>query len=102
MGGRPLLVLALAWGAVSDAPAQPPDSNLGRDLAAACASCHGTKGEGQKDMPSLAGLDRSEMAQKLRDFRTGKRAATVMGQISKGYSDDQIDAIAAYLSARTR
>ena len=102
MGGRALLVLALAWGAVSDARAQQPDSNLGRDLAAACASCHRTKSEGQKGVLSLAGLDRSEMAQQLRDFRTGKRAATVMGQISKGYTDEQIDAIVAYLSARTR
>ena len=102
MGGRPLLVLALAWGAVFDAPAQQAYSNLGRDLAAACTTCHATKSEGQKSVPSLAGLDRSEMAQTLRDFRTGKRAATVMGQISKGYTDDQIEAIATYLSARTR
>jgi cytochrome subunit of sulfide dehydrogenase len=54
----------------------------------------------QAGMPGLAGRDRSEIAQLMRDFRSGKRPATVMHQIAKGYSDDQVEAIAAYLSAQ--
>jgi cytochrome subunit of sulfide dehydrogenase len=38
----------------------------------------------------------------MQDFRSGKRQATVMHQIAKGYTDEQVDAIAAYLSAQRR
>jgi sulfide dehydrogenase cytochrome subunit len=98
MGGRPLLVLALLSCAASDSIAQQAAS--ARDLAAACASCHGTNGASRAGMPSLAGRDRSEIARLMQEFRSGKRPATVMHQIAKGYSDDQIDAIAAYLLAQ--
>ena len=100
MGGRPLLVLALVSGAVSDAVAQQSYSNLGRDLAAACANCHGTNGVSRADIPGLAGRERSELTRLMQDFRAGKRPATVMHQIAKGYSDEQIEAIASYLSAQ--
>jgi cytochrome c553 len=95
---RPFLVLAFAL--VSPALAQNPDSGSGRNLAAACANCHGTNGVSQPGMPSLAGRERSGLAQQMRDFKSGKRPATVMHQIARGYGDDQIEAIAAYLSAQ--
>jgi len=100
MGGRPLLVLALASGAASVAFAQQPYPNLGRDLAAACANCHGTNGASRAGRPGLAGRDPAELARLMQDFRAGKRPATVMHQIAKGYSDEQVEAIAAYLSAQ--
>ena len=100
MGGRPLLVLALVSGAVMDAPAQQTDPNLGRNLAAACANCHGTNGVSRAGMPSLAGRDRAELARLMQEFRSGRRDATVMHQIAKGYADEQVEAIAAYLSAQ--
>jgi len=100
MVGRPLLVLALVCGAASDAIAQQPDPNLGRNLAAACASCHGTNGVSRAGVPGLAGRDPSEIARLMQDFRSGKRPATVMHQIAKGYGDDQVEAIAAYFAAQ--
>ena len=36
----------------------------------------------------------------MRAFKEGKREATVMHQIAKGYSDAEIAAIAAYFSQR--
>jgi len=100
MGKRPLLVLALVWGAALApvAVAQRSDPNLGRNLAAACANCHGTDGVSQPGMPGLAGQQRAYLVQQLQDFKTGKRAATIMHQISKGYTDEQIEALAGYLS----
>jgi cytochrome c553 len=80
------------------APAQGADPNLGRDLAAACATCHGTNGASQQGMPNLAGRERAYLVQQMLDFKTGKRSATVMHQIAKGYTDEQIDALAAYFS----
>ena len=99
---RPLLFAALASGAVSAVPAsaQGTDPNLGRNLAAACANCHGTNGVSQQGMPKLAGQQRGYLVQQMQDFRAGKRPATIMHQIAKGYSDEQIDALAAYFSAQ--
>jgi cytochrome c553 len=100
MGGRPLLVLALLSGAAADAIAQQPDPNLGRNLAAACATCHGTNGVSRAGMPALAGRDASEIARLMQDFTSGKRPATVMHQIAKGYSAEQVATIAAYFAAQ--
>ena|SRR5215472_4483397 len=98
MRGRPLLVLALTLGAASDVLAQQPDSNLGRNLAAACASCHGSNRTAA--IPSLAGKDPGELLRIMQDFRSGKRQATVMHQLARGYTDQQVQAIAAYLAAQ--
>jgi cytochrome c553 len=100
MGGRPLLVLALALGATSNALAQQPDPNFGRNLAAACASCHGTNGVSRAGMPALAGRDPGELKRLMQDFRSGKRPATVMNQIARGYTDEQVAAITAYFAAQ--
>ena len=72
-------------------------------LAAACAICHGTEGRPvTKDVVPLAGLPREHIASQMRAFRDGQRPATVMHQIAKGYSDAQIDALAAWFSAQKR
>jgi len=96
MGGRPLLVVALVAGAVPGTLAQQPDP--GRDLAAACANCHGTNGASRAGMPGLAGKDPAEILRIMQDFKSGKRPATVMHQLAKGYTDEQVRAIAAYLA----
>ena len=87
-----LLVAAGAAGAV--------DANLGRDVAANCTSCHGTDGRSRGGIPSLVGQDRLNLVQQVRDFRDGKRPSTIMQQLAKGYSDAEIEAAAAYLSAQ--
>jgi len=76
----------------------------GRNLAAGCAICHGTQGKPAPDAPlvALAGLPRDHIATQMRAFRDGKRPATVMHQIAKGYSDAQIDAMAAWFAAQKR
>jgi sulfide dehydrogenase cytochrome subunit len=80
--------------------AQAVDPNLGRNMAANCASCHGTNGASVGGMPTLAGQPRDYLARAMKEFREGKRPATIMHQLSKGYSDEQIELIAAYLSAQ--
>jgi sulfide dehydrogenase cytochrome subunit len=50
----------------------------------------------------LAGLPRDHIASQMRAFRDGKRPATVMHQIAKGYNDAQIDAMAAWFAAQPR
>ena len=92
-----LLIGLLAAGAV-----QAQDAHLARNLAATCANCHGTDGRSVAGAgnESLAGTDKDTLMQKLRDFRSGTRPATIMHQISRGYTEAQLELIAAYFAAR--
>ena len=74
-----------------------------RSLAASCSACHGTNGQAQPGMIGLAGVPQEVTAQKMRDFKAGRLpAATVMHQLAKGYTDDEIIAIAAYFAAQKK
>jgi cytochrome subunit of sulfide dehydrogenase len=75
-----------------------------RALAATCANCHGTNGAAvpNANVPGLAGLPASYTAEQMKAFKSGARPATVMHQLAKGYSDAQIDLIAAYFAAQKR
>lgn len=72
--------------------------NQTRVWAAACASCHGTDGRAQPGMASLAG--RTDLQKILLEYKAGTRPATLMHQISKGYTDEQLGQIAAYFAAQ--
>ena len=82
--------------------AGPPDLNLARNLAATCANCHGTNGQALagSGIDALAGVDKAKILQKLADFKSGVKPASIMHQISKGYTDEQLDLIAAYYAAQ--
>ena len=79
---------------------QAADANLrsGGFLAANCANCHGTLGTAQGAMPSLAGQQKTNIVEQMRAFRDGKRPATIMHQLAKGYTDEQIELIAEFFS----
>lgn len=93
--------LALACLAALATPALAQgDPNLGRNLAATCANCHGTNGVSAGGNESLAGKRKEDLLKAMQDFKSGAKPATVMHQIAKGYTDAQIDAIAAYFAAQ--
>jgi cytochrome c553 len=99
---RIAIILAAAL-AAAPLVASAQDS-AGRNLASACAICHGTNGvppSGSTLVP-LAGLPKDHIASQMRAFRDGKRPATVMHQIAKGYGDAQIDQMAAWFAAQKR
>ncbi|MDH5219662.1 MAG: cytochrome C, partial [Betaproteobacteria bacterium] len=50
----------------------------------------------------LAGMPQDELVRKFKEFRSGAKPATVMHQISKGYTDNQIEQIAAYFAAQKK
>lgn len=79
--------------------AQSADSLQIRSWAAACANCHGTHGQAQAGNESLAGASKDELVKKLMDFKSGRKPATIMHQLAKGYSDEQLTAIAAYFAS---
>jgi len=73
-----------------------------RSLAATCAHCHGTDGHavaGQA-MVRLAGLPEKYILEQLTAFRIGQRPATIMHQITKGYSQEQLETLAKYFAAQ--
>ena len=73
-------------------------------MAANCSACHGTSGRAVQGSPvaSLAGRSTDELVQSMAQFKDGKRPATVMHQIAKGYSEAEIAAIAAHFSKQAR
>ncbi len=79
--------------------AQSMDPLQLRSLAASCANCHGTLGVAEAGNESLAGANKDEMLKKMMDFKTGKKPATIMHQLSKGYTDEQLAALASYFSS---
>jgi sulfide dehydrogenase cytochrome subunit len=89
LGGAPVLAQGL----------QPNELLLARSLAATCANCHGTNGHAVGDMKPIAGVPVDKMIAMLADYRSGNQPATIMHQIVKGYTEEQIRLIANYLSA---
>lgn len=94
--------LAAACLLASAGAAHAADPNLGRNLAATCANCHGTNGNAVKGsgIDGLAGIPKDKTLQKLADFRSGDKPASIMHQIVKGYTDAQLDLIATYFAAQ--
>ncbi len=93
-----LALAALGLGALS--PGVHAQVDQVKVWAAACANCHGTDGRAQPGMVALAGRSASDLTRAMLEFKAGTRPATIMHQLSKGYSDEQIQQIAAYLAAQ--
>ncbi len=96
--GPAALAALLLAGAAPAAFAQDP--LLARNLAATCANCHGTNGQARGDMKPLAGLSAEKILAAVADYKSGAQPATIMHQIAKGYTDEQMRLIAGYFAAQ--
>ena len=98
-------LFVLAWMSAWAVQAQDATIKLQtRALVASCAGCHGTDGrpvEGSA-IPPLAGSSKADITMQMKAFKDGTRPATVMHQLSKGYTDEQIDRISTYFAAIKR
>lgn len=92
--------LVLAGLTTSTALAQDAAALNLRSLAGTCAACHGTDGRPVSGSPlaPLAGMPRDAFLAQFKAFKDGSRPATVMHQLAKGYSDQQVEALATYFS----
>ena len=70
-------------------------------LAGTCANCHGTDGRSAGGMANLAGYSRDAMVASMRAFRGGQRPATIMHQLAKGFTDEQIGLLAEHFAKQT-
>jgi len=74
---------------------------LGKEKAAACATCHGATGDGdQAGFPKLAGQYESYLVHALKDYRSGERNNLIMKGFSSNLSIQDIEALAAYFAAQ--
>jgi cytochrome c553 len=92
-------LLAAAIGSISIAAAvvasaEPPAG------AAACSGCHPASTRLTSPVPRLAGRDSAAIVKAMQDFRSGARAGTVMDRIAKGFTDEEIQAIAAWYATQ--
>ena len=80
--------------AATVASAEPPAG------AASCTGCHPASPRVTSPVLRLSGLDKEAIVRAMQDFRSGRRTGTVMDRIAKGFTDDEIQAIAAWFAAQ--
>jgi sulfide dehydrogenase cytochrome subunit len=70
-------------------------------MAHSCAACHGTNGQlGDEYFKPLAGMPAEQFVATMIDFREGRRPATLMGHVARGFSDADLHAMAAFFAAQ--
>ena len=83
-----------AWSPPVLAASEPPPG------AAACSGCHAAGAATATSISRLYGRDAGDIMAAMTGFRDGSLPATVMTRIAKGFSDDELRAIAAWLAAQ--
>ena len=68
--------------------------------AAACSGCHATNAAAETPVPKIIGRNADETMKLMAEFRSGEKPSTVMGRIAKGFTDDEMKPIAAWLAAQ--
>ena len=68
--------------------------------AASCSGCHASGAAAASPVSRLYGRDAGDIMTAMTGFRDGSLPATVMNRIAKGFSDDELRAIAAWLAAQ--
>ena len=68
-------------------------------LAAACSGCHAPTNQA---IPTLVGLDQNDMRDRMLAYAKDPKGNTVMHRLARGYSEEDIDAIAAHFEATTK
>jgi cytochrome c553 len=86
-------VLPLVF-SLAAAAAEPPAG------ASSCSGCHAVSVKVETPVPRILGREPAEIIAAMQAFRSGARASTVMGRIAKGFSDDEVRAIAVWLAAQ--
>jgi sulfide dehydrogenase cytochrome subunit len=71
-------------------------------LARTCNNCHGVNGvSAGGSMPSLGGQSETYLKTIMMQWKSGERASATMTRLIKGYSDEQIAALAKYFASKT-
>jgi cytochrome subunit of sulfide dehydrogenase len=88
------LVLALIDYAAATGPADAPPGAL------ACSGCHPASRAADTTVPRLDGRNPADIVTAMQAFKSGQLPSTVMDRIAKGFSEDEVKAIAAWYGAQ--
>jgi cytochrome c553 len=75
----------------------PPSLSVSATLAAACSGCHGPAGSA---IPDFGYLGSVALSDRLTSYKYDTIGTTVMHRLARGYSDEQIVMISAYLAMK--
>jgi sulfide dehydrogenase cytochrome subunit len=84
------------------APSAPPSPAAVVNMIGNCYSCHGTDGRSPGSIPSLTGKNAEQALLVLKEFKSGRLAATVMTRHAKGYTDAELEALANYIGTNLK
>ena len=85
-----LAVLLGTGAALADGPAG----------AASCSGCHAANARVETPVPPIKGRSQADIADAMIEYKSGKRPGTIMDRIAKGFSDEEIRAIAAWYAGQ--
>jgi cytochrome subunit of sulfide dehydrogenase len=68
--------------------------------ASSCSACHPVSRAVETPARRLIGRNPAEIVAAVQAFRSGQKPATVMDRIAKGFTDDEIKAIADWYAAQ--
>lgn len=96
------LALITAGSVVAGAPAMAAAPDAATMLANTCNGCHGPNGNSAGPAtPTIAGMATDTFEEGMKAFKEGTRPSTIMTRIAKGYTEDEIKAMAGYFSKQT-
>ncbi|CAK0773269.1 Cytochrome subunit of sulfide dehydrogenase [Gammaproteobacteria bacterium] len=91
-----LSALALGCAMTTAAWSAGPNGAL---LASTCTGCHGPNGSSMGPAtPIISGISVETFVGEMKGFKTGERPSTIMDRLTKGYTDEEINAMAEYFS----
>ncbi len=83
-------------------PSAPPSAAAVVNMISNCYSCHGTDGRSPGSIPSLTGKNAEQALLMLKEYKSGRLAATVMTRHAKGYTDAELEALANYIGTNLK
>ncbi|HEY0721501.1 MAG TPA: c-type cytochrome [Gammaproteobacteria bacterium] len=93
-----LSMLVLGGLALSGAVLATPSGEM---LGNTCAGCHGANGNTNGPAtPGIAGINSEYFIDTMKGYADGSRKGTIMNRIAKGYTEDEIKAMAKYFAAQ--
>jgi sulfide dehydrogenase cytochrome subunit len=93
---RPTIRFLLAALSVTLPPGTHADSAT---LARNCAHCHGVNGVSSGELiPNISGQKEAYLKHALAEYKQGKRPSLFMGRLAKGYTDQELESVAAHFA----
>jgi cytochrome subunit of sulfide dehydrogenase len=94
------LVTAAVFVFASGAPALAASAADAPPGALSCSGCHPEARTVNSAVPRLIGRNPADITAAMQAFKSGQLPSTVMDRIAKGFSEDEIKAIAAWYGAQ--